>query len=84
MFRGRGWDNPPIFDKTPVHISGNRGIEIDIWINNFSGEIDSYAIIDDDSDMLDTQINNFVQTSWDYGITPVSILKLHNILNQGD
>ena len=32
-------------------------------------EIESYVIIDDDSDMLFEQRNNFVQTSWKYGLT---------------
>jgi hypothetical protein len=45
-----------------------RGDEIKDWIDR-KGPLDSYVIIDDDSDMLDEQKPFFVQTSMETGLT---------------
>lgn len=50
----------PIIDKTPS-LAGNRGQEIQHWLNQHP-EVESYAIIDDDSDMLESQKPYFVHT----------------------
>ena len=39
----------------------HRGKEIQQWLNK--NKVHTYVIIDDDADMLDSQLNNFVQTS---------------------
>ena len=38
-------------------------------------DIKEYVIIDDDSDMLKSQLERFVQTSYDYGLRDDSILE---------
>lgn len=58
---------------TPIHdITGNggkvRGDEIKEWLDAHP-EVTEYAIVDDDSDMLEEQKPNFFQTSWSTGIT---------------
>lgn len=48
-----------VYDSLP------RGVEIEYWIDNESqkfGDLQSYVILDDDSDMLLKQKNNYVQT----------------------
>ncbi len=73
------------FDSVP------RGYEIQKFIEKCTFEIDSYVIIDDDTDMLDSQLKNFVQTSENsdhpdcidigYGLTKKCAKKAIAILN---
>lgn len=63
----------PIHDITGHCCSGIRGVEINNWINKNiphqerdSGQF-RYAILDDDSDMLLWQKDNFFQTHFDKG-----------------
>ena len=65
-----------------------RGNEILHWIKSNEALLDcyyndfkSYVIIDDDSDMLYWQRNNFVQTDGYVGMTPTTIFKSKKILN---
>ena len=59
----------PIYDKTP-HLDNNgiRGVEIKEWLKKHS-DVETYAILDDDDDMLPEQKKNFFQTSFKEGIT---------------
>ncbi len=57
----------PVIDRTKS-LAGNRGTEIQEWLDRHP-EVEQYAILDDNSDMLDSQANNFVQTSGDDGLT---------------
>ncbi len=57
-----------LLDKTPVDDHGIRGKEIDLWLFHHP-EVEKYAILDDDSDMLDHQLPNFFQTKFETGIT---------------
>lgn len=41
----------------------DREFEIQQWIDNCEFELESYCIIDDDNDMLPSQMNNFVRTA---------------------
>ena len=52
----------PIIDRTPS-LSGNRGSEIARWLSEHP-EVEQYAIIDDDGDMLDGQLSRFVHGTW--------------------
>lgn len=72
-----------------------RGCEIEYWLNNESLElIDSYVIIDDDTDMLYDQRNNYVCTSGNmdhsdyedigYGLTKECAEQAIKILNKFD
>lgn len=45
-----------------------RGEEIKQWLDAHP-EVTRYAILDDDSDMLDEQLPNFFKTEWKVGIT---------------
>lgn len=42
---------------------------------------DKYVILDDDSDMLDTQRNNFIHTDWEVGLTEENVNDAIKILN---
>lgn len=72
----------PIFDATP-RIAGYdgkvRGDEIDAWLNAHP-EVTSYAIVDDDSDMLEKQKPFFVQTDFRAGLTLDDYLQLKQLL----
>lgn len=57
-----------------------RGVEIRYYLHKHK-EIDSYVIIDDDSDMLLCQKDNFVQTDSIIGITEEDVRKAIKILN---
>ena len=46
-----------------------RGDEIERWINAHEDEIESYVILDDDSDFHEDQLFNFVQTDTFEGLT---------------
>jgi hypothetical protein len=59
-----------------------RGHEIQDWINSSKEDIESYVIIDDDNDMLESQLPNFVRTNEVYGITLLDAEKAINILNK--
>lgn len=56
----------PIIDRTP-RLSGVRGTEIKAWLDANPG-VESYAIVDDDSDMLEDQMPRFVQTRGTEGL----------------
>lgn len=47
---------------------GCRGDQIQRWLDAHP-EVETYAIVDDDSDMLDHQRKHFVQTEFTYGLT---------------
>lgn len=68
----------PIIDKTPVGI-GPRGSEIAQWLSEHA-EVEQYAIVDDDSDMLPEQLPFFVQTSGFEGFSWVNAEKLAGLL----
>ena len=73
-----------IIDKTPYirHDENHmRGFEIQKWLDETGYKISSYVIIDDDKDMLDSQMNNFIQTSRWTGITDEDVDNCIKILN---
>lgn len=47
----------------------DRGSEIQRWLDANQKDVENYVILDDDSDMLDGQLFNFVQTDGYEGIT---------------
>lgn len=62
-----------------------RGHEIQHWIKEFekkNGKLTSFVILDDDGDMLDSQLKNFVQTSWQTGIQEEHVSKAIKILGE--
>jgi hypothetical protein len=50
-----------VIDITPHIDICKRGEEIEYWLKN--NEVDSYVIVDDDNDMLESQQENFIKTS---------------------
>lgn len=68
----------------------DRGFEIQQWIDDNC--VENYCIIDDDNDMLPSQMNNFVRTAnnqdhpdcvdFGYGLTKKCAEKVIEILNQ--
>ena len=72
----------PIKDVTVVsncHLCC-RGDEIQDWIHD--GKIDNYVIIDDSTDMLYTQRNNYVQIDPHVGLTADNVRTCIEILNR--
>lgn len=57
----------PVMDVTD-NGEGPRGEQIQRWLDAHP-EVETYAIVDDDSDMLDHQRPHFVQTEFQYGLT---------------
>jgi hypothetical protein len=55
-----------VIDVTPRFPGKPRGEEIQDWLNRHP-EVTDYVIIDDDSDMLESQKENFVHTSTLHG-----------------
>jgi hypothetical protein len=82
-------------DRTKkIHLSIPRGVEIKQWIDTHIhsengknwewkelGVDYQYVILDDDSDMLYTQRNNFIQTNSNLGLTFDNSLDAIKILN---
>jgi hypothetical protein len=56
----------PIIDRTDV-LPGVRGIEIQAWLDA-NPEYDDYIILDDDSDMLDSQMDRFIKCHYHTGL----------------
>ena len=74
------WFCNNIYDITDSNGSW-RGDEIQRWIDAHEEEIESYAILDDDSDMRENQLFNFVQTDCYEGITSREVKLCIKILN---
>jgi len=62
-----------------VGITGNRkecrGEEIKDWLDKHE-DIESYAIIDDDSDMLEEQMKSFFHVDGYYGLSPNTLYRI--------
>jgi hypothetical protein len=78
------------FDITPDHaqltksglwIGDERGYEIQAWLDAHP-EVTNYVIIDDQSDMLPSQMNNFVKVNQWYGLTIEDAENAIKILNK--
>lgn len=68
-------------DLLRTTIESSRGMEIQKWLEDEDG-IDSYVIIDDDGDMLGSQMERFVRTDPMIGLTTADSMKAVRILNQ--
>lgn len=62
--------------------NGCRGEEIQSWLKE-RPEVTRYAIVDDDSDMLESQLRNFFQTDPEYGLTETIAYRITYHLNNG-
>ena len=76
------------YDVTPrlwfSDFSIRRGEEIKFWLDKESEnhEIESFVILDDDSDMLPEQMNNFIHVDGQVGLTDRDVLTAIEILNR--
>lgn len=68
-----------IYDTTIDLPDKERGYEIKEWLDR--NDVERYAILDDDSDMLPEQKDNFFKTDWDIGITDEIMNKVIKHLN---
>ena len=57
-----------------------RGSDIKSWLTR-NPDVDNYVIIDDEGDMLDEQLFNFVQTDWSFGIQDREVKLAIDVLN---
>ncbi len=64
----------PVMDVTD-NGPGKRGDQIQRWLDAHP-EVETYAIVDDDSDMLDHQLPNFVLTEFVTGLTEQAAYRL--------
>ena len=77
-----------LYDVTPRlwfnDFSIRRGEEIQSWMDKESekNEIESFVILDDDSDMLPEQMNNFIQIDGQVGLIDKDVFTAIEILNR--
>ena len=57
-----------------------RGSDIKSWLKR-NPNVNNYVIIDDEGDMLDEQLFNFVQTDWVFGIQDREVKLAIDVLN---
>ena len=60
---------------------GYRGDEVEKYLNEHSGDIESYVILDDENDFKEEQLFNFVQTDTYEGLTEREVKLCISILN---
>lgn len=73
---------PEFIDITPYTIQRHRGTEIQMWLDAHP-EVDNYVILDDDTDMLDSQSEHFVHINYEEGLNEETANQAINILNNG-
>lgn len=69
VFDYYGWDTRGIIVGCTGYEAGIRGVQIKAWLDNRGKFPYEYAIIDDSSDFLDSQLDRCVKTSMDDGLT---------------
>ena len=62
--------------------SSSRGAEIEEWLNNSEEDIEGYVILDDDSNVLMSQLNHFVKTDPMFGLSVEDVWKADRILRE--
>ena len=67
-----------VIDVTPRLDSGPRGLEIQKWLSEH--QVTDYVIIDDDSDMLEIQMVNFIKTDNNIGLSSRDVDRAIQIL----
>lgn len=75
-----------IIDVTD-HMGSSRGDEIQRWLDAHDDEVESYVILDDDNDMNENQLFNFISVDGWYGISDrtvslaIQVLKNEKVVN---
>lgn len=73
---------PAYIDITPYTVTRHRGMEINYWLDKHP-EVENYVILDDDNDMLDKQLEHFVQTdAYKRGLSLENVEQAIKILNK--
>ena len=72
-----------IFGITGISQTRYRGFEIQNYLDT-QKDVLSYCILDDDCDMLPTQLDSFIQTDFRVGLTEDNVNKAIKILNKYD
>lgn len=73
-------DITPVINKPGV----KRGDEIRQWLQTTKYDIESFVILDDDTDMCEYTSTNLVKTSNKTGLTDNDVLTAEEILNRND
>lgn len=82
MLRKSGLDpSIQIVGKTPAKMSSSRGYEIDMWLDDHQGMVESYVVLDDISTPHMKDLRQ-VLTTIDEGLTPELALKAVEILER--
>lgn len=79
VFAFYGWNTRGIVVGKTDQEPASRGIQIQRWLQSNANPQDKYCIMDDDNDMLATQQPNFVNVSYEEGLTYNDIRKMHNV-----
>lgn len=87
IFAQYGWMDAPVIDKTEWRVSEScgqdtRGHQIKEWLDRHI--VSNFVILDDDSDMLPEQLNNFVHISNVNGFRTQHYCKALRVLGQPD
>ena len=64
---------------TPIVRPANRGKEIELWLDNHP-EVEDYIILDDNTNLLDHQIDKFIKTSMYMGMVQEGYAQARNLL----
>lgn len=78
-----GWTGTFHEDWRTKQLNGIRGLEIREWLDRHVTEYETYAILDDNSDMLPEQMDAFVQTHVYDGLRWEDYDKLCKVLGEG-
>ena len=70
----------PLFGITPS-LGNPRGKEIQAWLDMAGSVVESFTILDDDSDM-EHLLPKLVQTSWDFGLQNEHVERAVEMLNE--
>lgn len=68
-------------DSSSIYSGESRGRQIQEYLDTHP-EIENYVIIDDDADMMDCQLENFVNTKFDTGFNDEAFEKALKILKK--
>ena len=63
-----------------LYLGRTRGDEIAAWLNEHP-DVRSWAIVDDDPDMLPNQLDRFVQTDFETGLTDAAAEQVRGLLS---
>ena len=80
ILQDNGIDPNRVIGKTHDSLRDIRGREISKWILDNIKDIEGYVILDDDSDMLPKQQNNFIKIGRQEGLTMLDAIQALKIL----